>query len=289
MKIPGLFLLLLAVAGCKPEAVVTAPRNYAVHGVVQAVAVDRRQATIKHDAIPGYMSAMTMDFTTRDAGVLNGIAAGDEITFTLAVTETNDWIENVRRVGHTNVFGLSGPPGWHVEEPELSVGDLLPDYEFTDEAGRPLRLSDFRGYPLVFTFFFTSCSLPEYCPRMNHNFEETRRLLGAATNAPAGWQLLSISFDPGLDTPQLLASYARAYRGNDASHWRFAVASTNTLASLAPKVDLNVWHENGTLAHNLRTVVLDGQGRIFRQFDGNGWTPRQLAEAVVAAGQTGNP
>jgi len=275
--------LVLVLAGCKPAAPAIAARNYPVHGVVQAVAADQLHATIKHDAIPGYMAAMTMAFTARDARVLAGVSAGDEIAFTLFVTETNDWIDNVQRLGRTNIFGLSGPPGWHIAEPALEVGDTLPDYAFTDETGQPVHFSDFRGRPVAFTFFFTSCSLPDYCPRMNRNLAETRKLLLAATNAPAGWQLLSISFDPGMDTPRLLSSYAQLYRGSNADHWRFAVASTNTLAALGPKVDLNLWRESGTLSHNLRTVVLDARGKIFRQFDGNDWTPQQLADALVAA------
>ena len=282
-------LLLLALEGCKPPSSAppppsgAVPKTYAVHGVVQAVSPDQRHATIKHDAIPGYMAAMTMDFSARDTNALTGISAGDEITFTLAVTDTDDWMENVHRVGQTNAYGLSGPPGWHVAEPQLEVGDTLPDYEFTDENGRLVRFSDFRGRAVAFTFFFTSCPLPEYCPRMNRNFAETRKLLLSATNAPADWQLLSISFDSSLDLPPVLSGYARFYRGDDTNHWLFAVASTNTLAGLAPKVDLSVWREGGTLSHNMRTVVLDPAGKISHQFDGNDWTPAQLAEAIIAA------
>jgi protein SCO1/2 len=278
-----LAVLTLALAGCKPASPRAAPRTYTVHGVVQSVAPDQRHAMITHDAIPGYMAAMTMDFTARDPEVLNGVSAGDEVSFTLAVTETNDWMEKVQRLGRTNGFGLSGPPGWHVVEPSLAVGDTLPDYEFADENGQPMRLADFRGQAVALTFFFTSCPLPDYCPRMNRNFAEARNILAAATNAPAAWQLLSISFDPGFDTPQRLSSYARSYRGSDASHWRFGVASSNTLAGLAPKVDLSVWREGGSLSHNLRTVVLDTTGKITRQFDGNDWTPQQLADAILAA------
>ena len=281
--------LLLALAGCKPAASAppgpasVVPKTYAVQGVVQAVAPDHRRATIKHDAIPGYMAAMTMDFSVRDTNALAGISAGDKISFTLAVTDTDDWIENVQRVGPADAFGLSGPPGWHVSEPGLEVGDPLPDYEFTDENNRLVRFSDFRGRALAFTFFFTSCPLPEYCPRMNQNFAETRKLLRSATNAPADWQLLSISFDATFDTPQMLSSYARFYRGNDTNRWLFAAASTNTLAGLAPKVDLSIWREGGTMSHNMRTVVLDPAGKIARQFDGNTWTPTQLAEAIIEA------
>ena len=278
---------MLALGGCKPKppaaATNAAPKTHAVRGVVQSVAPDQRHALIRHEAIPDYMAAMTMNFSARDPGVLDGISAGDQITFTLAVTETNDWIENVQRVGRTNAFGLSGPPGWHIAEPELEVGDALPDHEFTDEHCRPVRFADFRGRAVAFTFFFTSCPLPDYCPRMNRNFAAARKLLLTAANAPTNWQFLSISFDASFDTPPMLSSYAQLYRGDDTNRWLFAVASTNTLASLAPKVDLTVWREGGTLSHNMRTIVLDPAGRIFRQFDGNEWTPEQLADAVGAA------
>jgi protein SCO1/2 len=290
MKTTALYCaLLLAVAGCKPQSAALpppaggVPKTYAVHGVVQAVAPDQRRATIKHDAIPGYMAAMTMDFSVRDTNALAGVSAGDEISFTLAVTETNDWMEKVQVISKTNAFGFSGPPGWHVVEPELEVGDVLPDFEFTDENSRRVRFSDFRGSAVAFTFFFTSCPLPEYCPRMNRNFAETRKILTSATNLPANWQLLSISFDASFDTPPMLSGYARFYRGDDTNRWLFAVAATNTLAALAPKVDLSVWREAGSLSHNMRTVVLAPGGKIFRQFNGNDWTPAQLAAALLEA------
>jgi cytochrome oxidase Cu insertion factor (SCO1/SenC/PrrC family) len=49
-----------------------------------------------------------------------------------------------------------------------------------------------------------------------------------------------------------------------------------------------VVHQGANISHNLRTVVLDSQGDITRQFDGNNWTPQQLADAMLEAarGQT---
>jgi protein SCO1/2 len=282
-------VLLLALVGCKPDSsappgpAAAAPQTYTVRGIVQAISPDQQQVTIKHEAIPGYMGAMTMEFAARDTNVLNGVSAGDQISFTLAVTETNDWIENVQALGKTNVYGLSGPPGWHVSEPGLNVGDTLPDYEFTDENGQPVRFSDYRGRAVAFTFFFTSCPLPDYCPRMSRNFADVRKMLLAGTNAPSNWQLLTISFDSDFDTPQILSGYAKYYRGDDTNRWLFVVASTNTLAGLAPKVDLNFWREGGSISHNLRTVVLDPNGKITAQFDNNDWAPQQLADAVREA------
>src|SRR5450759_1534866 len=131
---------MIALAGCKPEAS-TSPaaatkQTYAVRGVVQAIPPDHRHATIKHEKIPGYMAAMTMDFSVRDTNALAGLAPGDEITFKLVVTTDDDWIENLQRVGRKPVASASGPPGWHIAEPELAAGDPLPDAEFTSELGQ---------------------------------------------------------------------------------------------------------------------------------------------------------
>ena len=283
---------LLLALGCKRETFappISAATNqtYTVRGVVQAIAPDFHHATIKHEKIPGYMAAMTMDFSVKNTNELNHISVGDEITFTLVVTADDDWIEKVQRTGQS--AAPTAAPTWRVVESELNVGDALPDYSFTGENGQPVRFSDFRGRAVAFTFFFTSCPLPEFCPRMNKNFLEARKILTADTNAPTNWQLLSISFDSSFDTPEILTGYGKFYRGENTDRWLFAVADTNTLASLAPKVDLNFWRENGSISHNLRTVVLDGGGKIFKQFDGNDWTPAQLADAIRAAAKTNAP
>jgi len=178
----------------------------------------------------------------------------------------------------------------HEAMPELKPGDLLPDCDLTDENGDRIRFSDFRGRALAFTFFFTRCPLPDYCPRMSKNFAETRQILLNTPGTPTNWQFLSISFDPGFDTPEMLASYAKYFRDNNPDRWRFAAASTNAIARLAPQLDLMVARDSTSISHNLRTVVLDPQGRITRQFDGNQWTPRMMADALLSAarGQT-NP
>jgi len=285
--------LLLAVTSFKleaaPDAGQSGVKSYDARGVVRQIADDRRKVTIQHEAIAGYMPAMTMEFPVRDTNELNGISPSDEITFKLVVRENDDWIEDVHFVAHRIENVTNNTYAFHFQSAELKPGDLLPDCGFTDENGDAVRLSDFRGNALAFTFFYSRCPLPDYCVRMSKKFSETRRLLLAMTNAPANWQLLSISFDPEFDTPKMLSSYADFYRGTDTNRWLFAVASTNTLSGLAPRLDLMVMRDGGSImSHNLRTVVLDPQGRIFRQLDGNQWTSQQLADAILQAarGQT---
>lgn len=286
-------LLLAVAAGCKQEspppaaapiaAPASAAKSYAARGIVKALATDKRAVTIKHEEIPGYMKAMTMELSVRDTNELAGIAPNDEITFTLRVTDDDDWVEDVRFVAHHIAEVTNGVFTFHVPTSQLNPGDALGDYAFISEDGKTFQLSAFRGSAVAFTFFFTTCPLPEFCPRMNRNLAEARKIILAQTNAPTNWQMLSISFDSDFDKPEMLGGYGNFYRGGDTNRWLFAVASTNTLAGLAPKVGLNFWREGGSISHNLRTVVLDVQGNIFQQFDGNNWTAAELAGAISAA------
>jgi protein SCO1/2 len=284
--------LLAVLAGCHQEspAPATAPapqtpvaRTYDAHGVIQAISTNLQSATIKHAAISNYMGAMTMDFPVRDTNELNGLAVNDEIDFKLRVADDDDWIENLRFVAHHISDVTNDTVVFHVPSAQLKPGDTLPDSGFTDENGKTFHFSDFHGQAVAFTFFYTTCPLPDYCPRMNKNFYSARKILLADTNSPKNWQLLSISFDSEFDKPEMLAGYGNFYRGGDTDRWLFAVASTNTLTELAPKVDLHFWRDSGSITHNLRTVVLDGNRKLYMQFDGNGWTPEDLAKAIAEA------
>lgn len=272
-----------------PGAGDPAAHTYSAGGVVEQIAPGRRQVTIHHQAIPGYMMEMTMDFPVQNTNVLNGIAPGDKITFTLVVNQTNDWVENIHAVGHAGTILPSAMNMVRSEISQPAPGELLPDGELLTETGRQIHLSDFRGKAVAFTFFFTRCPLPNYCPLMNRNFAATRDLILAMTNAPTNWELLSVSFDPGFDTPETLASFAQLYRGESTNHWLFAAASTNALAAWAPRVGLMVMRQGSNISHNLRTIVLDPEGRITHQFNGNKWTPQQLAAALCAAAKNTKP
>jgi protein SCO1/2 len=280
-------VLLLLAGGCKPQAAPepaggSAAQAYTARGVVRQIAPDRHSVTIQHEAIPGYMGAMTMDFPVKDTNELTGLGPGDGITFKLMVRENEDWVEQLSRTGQTVPAAPPAPPAAGVE---LKPGDLMPDAELVTESGTHRHLSDFHGRAVAFTFFFTSCPLPDYCPRMNQDFAKTRDLLLAMNPAPTNWQFLSISFDPGFDTPEILAGYANLYRGANTNHWLFAAMPTNVLAKIAPPLNLMIFRAGNGISHNLRTVVLDPQGRIAKLFDGNEWTPQQLADAVLAAGR----
>ncbi len=286
---PWSFLLALALglAGCRPATPTTVgpgTASHAARGVIREFPTDGQSVVIRHEEIPGYMPKMTMTLTVRDTNELAGLREGDEVTFRLHVTDDNHWIDELAKTGQTNA-PAEHPKPIRPLRADLRPGDLLPDFELLDEQGRTVRLADFRGKALAFTFIFTRCPLPEFCPRMTKHFARTRNELLTRTNAPANWQLLSLSFDPDFDSPAVLTRYAKSARGVNPDRWLFGVLGTNVLARLAPQVDLMLNREGGSISHNLRTAVVDPKGRIHRQFDGNDWTPEELADAVIAAAQ----
>lgn len=261
-------------------------KTYATRGVILDIESDRKKATIRHEKIPSYMQAMTMHLNIQDTNELKDLNAGDEITFLLSVSDETHWIHELKPTGRREqVEGKTGQePATETEEPD-PAGNIPPftDFEFLSEEGKPVRFSDYEGKALAFTFIFTRCPLPDFCPRMSNRFGETRKLLTNEEEGPQNWQFLSISFDPKNDTPQVLKTYAGYYRNQDADRWLFAVASQETLDKLAPMCDLQFAQENGTIAHNLRTIVLDTKRRVHRVLGGNEWTAAELAKSIREA------
>ena len=163
-RMPGLLFLLLLV-GCHSSDQQggnegTNFHAFATQGVIEKIAPDRSQVTIHHETIPGYMMEMTMEFPASNPEELKDLIPGDEITFTLNVTQDRDWVSDLHRIGHTDL-AMSGVMSVD-ETPKLKTGDKMPDGELIAEDGRHIHLSDFQGRVVALTFFFTRCPLPNY-------------------------------------------------------------------------------------------------------------------------------
>src|SRR5580693_5728083 len=83
---------ILSGCGQKDSAQASRTQVFTVKGVVKELEPDGKTAVIRHEAIPGYMEAMTMPFEVRDTNLLHGLKSGDTISFKLAVTPKEGWI-----------------------------------------------------------------------------------------------------------------------------------------------------------------------------------------------------
>lgn len=275
-------LVLGAVAACSraPEL-----KQYELKGQILAVRPESKEVVVRHEDIKGFMPAMTMPYSVQDPALLEGKAPGDLITATLLVGETTAHLSAITKTGHAELPAKPAEPEVSAAE-MLKPGDTVPDVALVDESGKARPLSSYRGRPLALTFIYTRCPDPEFCLLMNQNFLAVQTAI-LQTPALKGAQLLSISFDPGYDTPEVLKEQAGRAKA-DPAVWHFATASGDAVLRFAAKFGLTVTrNDTPILIHNLATAVIDAQGRLVSLHGNNQWKPAdlvaELGQAAAAA------
>lgn len=260
----------------KPTDLVTFP----LVGEVVAIDTVKHRITISHEEIPNYMDAMTMPFKVKNLALLSAVQIGDSIHGVLAVSRTESWLDTLV------VIGKGEPPSTTLTEGTILArmfkeGDQLPPVELTNQGGKKVYLSNFKGQAVALTFIYTRCPLPDFCIRMSNHFAKIQKTLNKDNSLNGKWHLLSVSFDPKFDTPKALKSYGKSY-GADFSTWDFVTADQATITRLSDGLGLSVTDDEGGLfAHNLRTVLLDKEGKIVKVIEGNEWKPEDVVEAMV--------
>jgi protein SCO1 len=289
----------LAIAGCGKQNQPTQPpsaqstgkdsTNYQVKGVVEEVLPAKKQVIIKHEEIPGYMDAMTMRFDVKDTNELAGLKPGDDVSFRMIVTDDDGWIDQIKRLGTTTPIVTGNAPENFRRAREvdpLKEGDTMPNYNFTNQLGQPVSLSDFKGQAVAFTFIFTRCPFPTFCPRMSQHFQAVQAQLKDMPNAPTNWHLLSITIDPKFDTPAILKNYAAQYH-SDPKHWSYLTGELIDITAIAEQFGLLFYrpdpNQPAGINHNLRTVILTAGGKVHKIIPENTWKPEEVTAALVEA------
>jgi protein SCO1/2 len=208
----------------------------------------------------------------------------------MVVTDHDGWIENITKLS-TNATPLAATASPEMfrrvrDVDPLQIGDVMPDYHFTNEMGKAVSLSDYKGQAVAFTFIYSRCPFPTYCPRISSNFKSTCKLLEGMANAPTNWHLLSITIDPQFDTPANLKQYAQ-HQGADPNRWNFLTGELIDITAIAEQFGLLFWRPEPdkptAISHNLRTVVLDANGKVYQVLKENEWKPETLAQYLVEA------
>lgn len=275
MRLIGATALLAFVAAC------SGAREYELRGQVLAVNAERREITVKHEDIRGFMPAMTMAFAVKDEAWLRGREPGETIRATLVVTDRSAHLENIERTGFAPLADAAPPPAPDV----LEAGEAVPDAPLTDHTGRARKLSDWRGQVLAVTFIYTRCPLPNFCPLMDRHFAEAQREIARDPALRSRVHLLSVSFDPAFDTPKVLAAHAARVEA-DPAHWTFVTGEREPIDRLASRFGVSIIREDrpaAEIVHNLRTAVIDRNGRLVTVLSGNEWTPAELIAQVRQA------
>jgi protein SCO1/2 len=252
---------------------------YALRGKVIATSPASGEVTLAHEAIPGFMDAMTMPYKLKDPNIVSELHPGDEITADLLVRQGSG---GDAALDHIVVIAQAKPDyrptvEYHVPQP----GDAVPDFALRNQDGHAIHLDQFRGKALLVTFIYTRCPLPNFCPLVTRNFAEINRQLATVPGLSGKTHLLCVSFDPEHDTPERLRAYGATYIGSDAkdafAHWDFAVPRKAELEKMAEYFDVGVTHgADDTITHTLSTTLIGPGGKVAQFYPGNEWTPEQV-------------
>lgn len=246
--------------------------------------------TVAHQAIPGYMEAMTMSYKVEEPGTISEMHAGDVITADVVVDydaagPLSPRLRNVVVVAQARPDTVPKVQ-YHVP----AAGDVVPDFHLLNQSGKQIDLRQFKGKVLLLTFIYTRCPLAEFCPRMSSNFAEIDKALEADKAAYAKTHLLSVSFDPKYDTPTVLRSYGGAHTGRftdeDFKHWDFAAPSQAELPQMERYFDVGVTGDEAdpsSVMHSLSTVLIGRDGKILAWYPTNTWQPAELVARMKAA------
>jgi len=263
----ALLALALACGGCAT--------SYPARGLVLRVDAAASSVTVSHEEISGFMDAMVMPFAVRDRGRLAQVRPGDLIGFRLCVRRSGTWIDRLRLLSASpGDAGLTMTPA----APTLvKIGERMPDFTLVDQHGSSVSLSALRGRVVAVSFIYSRCPLPDYCPRMVQNLGRVRDRFRDRLGRDLA--LLTVSFDPRYDTPQVLKEYAEHF-GADVPGWHFLTGAPEAIERVCAAFGIEYWPDQGLITHTLQTVLLDREGKLAAAVEGKDFTARQLADLV---------
>ena len=281
-------LLLLAPADGRAQS---QPQRYEMRGMVMTVAPDRTSFVVSHDAIPGVMAAMTMPFEVHDPKEVLSVAPGMAVTFTLVLGDDGARAERIKvqRYESSEQDPLTARrlallrdtvAGKAALRPTLLPGQAVPDVRLVDQARRPVVLSQFRGRVVALNFIYTSCALPQFCFRIANQFGVLQRRFKDRLGKDL--VLLTVTFDPARDQPEVLAEYAKQWNA-DAETWRFLSGAAADIRRFTGFFGVEFFQDEGLMNHSIRTAVIDRKGRLVANIEGNQHTAAQLGDLVQSA------
>jgi protein SCO1/2 len=280
----ALLLLVLAVLVCGRGF---AEERHAMIGVVLKVDAATLTMTVSTEKVPGFMEAMAMPFAVRQQAMLNGLKPGTTIDFTFVVDKGSSHAENIRVRGFESLEqkplelrrlkflnGLAAPES---RAGVLTTGQRVPDFVLTDQNRQRVAFPDLAGKVVAVTFAYIRCPNPSYCLRLATNFAQLQKRFKDRVGRDL--VLLTIVIDPEHDQEGALAEYARAWT-SDSHAWHFLTGPLPEIRRVSHLFGVDFWADEGSLIHSFSTAVVDRDGKLAANLEGNQFSAEQLGDLV---------
>ncbi|MGE5701420.1 MAG: SCO family protein [Clostridia bacterium] len=149
------------------------------------------------------------------------------------------------------VFGYN----YYKEKTRLPEYKAIPDFTLEKLDGSPFKLSDTDGKVRLVSFIFTNCL--DVCPPTTLNMSKIQKELKDKGLFGKDVEMLTISFDPERDTPEVLRKYADSF-GADQTGWHFIRGDEKKVAEVAQTFGVGVLKQpDGTFVHTMKIFLID--------------------------------
>lgn len=156
------------------------------------------------------------------------------------------------------------------------LGRSVGDHTLLDRESRPVRLSRYRGKPLVVSFLYTGCF--QVCPTTTRTLHKAVTIAQEALGADK-FNVVSIGFNQPADSPQALKSYA-AQHGLDRPNWELLSPPLPAVHDITRDFGFSYVATPAGFDHILQVTVVDAQGRIYRHVYGESFSADMLVEPL---------
>lgn len=163
-----------------------------------------------------------------------------------------------------------------VRESQAVLGSVPGDFTLLDREGRPVRLSAYRGKPLLVSFIYTGCFT--VCPAGTRLLYETVASLQDRFGVNQ-FNVISVGFNQPADSPQALKAFAAQNRVA-LPNWEFLSPHASIVAPLTRAFGFSYVASAAGFDHVLQLSIVDSEGRIVRQVYGDRLSANQLGEPI---------
>jgi protein SCO1/2 len=159
-----------------------------------------------------------------------------------------------------------------VRAAQAAIGRPLPDMVLLDRSGRPVRLSAYRGKPLLVSFIYTGCF--QVCPLQTRELYEAVKSLDRMLGEDQ-FNVITIGFNQPFDSPDAMRSFARQHR-IEHRNWEFLSPPRQDVEALTQSFGFSYVATPAGFDHILGVTVVNAAGRIHAQIYGDRLRADQL-------------
>jgi len=141
---------------------------------------------------------------------------------------------------------------------------------FTNDQGRVLHLSEWRGKPLIITMEYSGCRF-----MCSTTFSQLKELQVAADKKKIKIDFVIISLDPDNDTPEAWQQY-RKTKDIERGNWHLLTGSRATTKEIAALLGIKYWSMGEDILHDFKVVRLNARGEIEKEITAYGVEPEYL-------------